>query len=374
MNIFDYLTWRGDVPFSIDPFNEVDNLVLCQLAYTDFGDVLEAGESCPLCEVARRFFAKHTREEIINTPSFYARAPLLMEGMVAGARFQDLYIKNYINIVDHQQTAQISATTFLPGDGHAFVAFRGTDNTLVGWKEDLALGYQVETYGQKRAVAYLEEAASQTDLPLYVGGHSKGGNFAIYAASFCDPEIQKRILRVFSNDGPGFREEITAREDYHRILPRVTQIVPEESVFGMLLTHLTEPKVIRSDASGIMQHDCLSWQVEKNVFVPGTLSEKSLIIKRAMSEWIREMDDDSRKFLSNTLFSVLEATGESTIYGVVNSKLKVTEALMNSLSELPREERNALLSWIGVLFKSGSRSAVTVYKEKRAEEKEKAKE
>ena len=66
-NINEYLDWRGDVPFSLDPFNDVDNLILSELAYTDFEGIvppLGSGESISLREAYAAFYQRHTREEI----------------------------------------------------------------------------------------------------------------------------------------------------------------------------------------------------------------------------------------------------------------------------------------------------------------------
>ena len=213
----EYLDWRADIPLSVSPFNDVDNLILATLAYTGFdGIVPGGGEPVSLSFMCESFFQTHSKEEIRERGTQIERAPLLMDGMLSGARFGSLKACRYINEIDTDKSAQISAVTFLLDDGTAYVAFRGTDSTLVGWKEDFNLSYLTETAGQQRAVEYLNETAAEIPRPIRVGGHSKGGNFAVFASAFCS--VQDRILSVYSNDGPGFRTEIVHSDAYRRIL------------------------------------------------------------------------------------------------------------------------------------------------------------
>ena len=184
-NIFDYLEWRGDIPFSTDPFNEVDNLVLAELAYTDFdGVVAPQGEPVPVRAVRDRYFRLHTRAEVRGRRTFTGPAPLLLDPLADSVRYRDMRIAWYRNHVSVKESVQMAAVTLWPGDGTVYAAFRGTDNTLVGWKEDFTFSYLTETPGQRMAVEYLNERFRDGSLPIRVGGHSKGGNFAVYASVF----------------------------------------------------------------------------------------------------------------------------------------------------------------------------------------------
>ncbi len=208
-NIFDYLEWRGDVSFKQDSFNEVDNLVLAQLAYTDFdGCICEKGFTT-FQEVYEKYYQIHTKEEILERTSFIAKAPLLMDTMVNSVRFGNIRFKKYINIINGNRNEQMSAVQMWLPDGTVYVAYRGTDDTFIGWKEDLCFSYMEETEGQRQSLKYLNDCFRKTKLKLRVGGHSKGGNFAIYASAFCDNKVQKQIIEIWSNDGPGFMSEVT---------------------------------------------------------------------------------------------------------------------------------------------------------------------
>ena len=357
-DIFDYLKWRGDVPFSLDPFNEVDNLVLAELAYTDFEGILDGSfRKLSLKSTAKKYFELHPREEAEADRSFTAKAPLLMDGMLDGARFSGTRLTRYVDVINTDKDMQMAAVTFLLDDGSAYVAFRGTDSTVVGWKEDLNMSYMPETEGQKSAARYLNEVASRTDRPLRVGGHSKGGNFAVYAAAFCDTEVQDRIISVYSNDGPGFRSEVTSRSAYRRILPKVISIVPDTSIIGMLLASGVEHRTVKSSSKGIMQHDGFTWQVERNRFVSAEQSALGLFISKSQQDWLDRIEDDSREMFVNTVFSVLEATGADTFSEMEENKLHSAERMFSSIKGLPKETQKEILSIMGGLFHSGTQIA-----------------
>ena len=356
-NIFDYLDWRSDVPFSADPFNEVDNLVLSELAYTNFRDIVpDDGTEVPLLDACAAFFSKHTREELLAGKSYTAKAPLLMEGMTGGARFRDITLSHYVDEVDPQQGLQMSAITIALPDGCRFIAFRGTDGTLVGWKEDFNISFLSETAGQKRAVQYLDQVGSSLDGSFIIGGHSKGGNLAIYAASFCRPEIRNRIRAVYSNDGPGFRQDILDSEGYLNIVERSVQIVPDTSVIGQLLSNKSPRRVVKSSASGIVQHDGFTWQVQRNRFEQAAMSSSGEMIGQTLGGWLEQMDDESRASFTETVFSLIESTEKDTFSEISEQKLKSTGAIVNAGLEMPKEKRQELMKILGQLGHSGSKT------------------
>lgn len=359
-NIFDYLKWRSDVPFSVDPFGEVDNLVLAELAYTDFDGIVPSGsEEISIKEAHKEFFRKHSRDVILTQTSFTAKAPLLMDEMVLGERFGNIRLSHYINEIDRDKDAQFSAVTIHLDDGTIYVSFRGTDGTIIGWKEDFNLSYISETEGQRKAVCYLNKVASEYNCDIRVGGHSKGGNFAVYAATFCEDVLKSRITEVFSNDGPGFREEVTSSPQYVSILPKVRSIVPETSIIGLLLSSVDKHRVVKSDASGIFQHDGFSWQVSKNRFLDSALSDMAVFIEKTLGTWLGEMNDETRKSMTSSVFSLFEATGMDRFSSMSQQKWKSTEAIISSIYGLPKEKRRELIFLLNQLFKSGGQTAIS---------------
>ena len=352
-DIFDYLKRRSFLSFKDDPFNEVDNLILAMLAYTDFDGIVEDSfKKTSLSTADKKYFEKHSRADAKKSISHFVRAPLLMDGMLKGNRFRDTVLTKYVNIINSDKDMQMSAVTFLLSDGSAYVAFRGTDTTVAGWKEDFNMSYMPETEGQLSAVRYLNEVGAEIKRPIRVGGHSKGGNFAVYASAFCEREIQDRILAVYTNDGPGFRNEVMEREAYKRILPKVVSIVPDTSIIGMLLTSNVRHKVVKSKEVGLMQHNAMTWMVERNRFRKAKQSALGSLINSSQKEWLGNLDDKSREMFVNTLFSFFEATGMATFDEMVVNKRTSAEKIIASMKNLPKEKQAELMAVFGGLLKS----------------------
>ena len=359
-NVFDYLDWRGDVPLSTDPFNEVDNLIFAKLAYVKLDGVVPAiGEPLPIPAVRDAFFEKHTREDVRKDPVPTARSALLLDPMADGARFAGTKLLFYVNELVPERTAQIAAVTFLLPDGAVYVAFRGTDNTLIGWKEDFEMSYVSRTHGQVCATEYLNAAAERTTGALRVGGHSKGGNFAVFASAFCRPEVRERIETIYCNDSPGMRKEIIESPGYAEIQNRIYSVVPESSVIGRLLFNNCTHRVIESTASGIYQHDGFSWQVRRNRFIKAQASEFSLFIDRTLDEWMDGMNDEERRVFTETLFSLFSATGLDTVQQISEKKLRSLEAIVSAVRDMPKEKQKELVRYLGELLQVSKDAAVS---------------
>ena len=356
-NVFDYLVWRGDIPMSLDPFNEVDNLVLSQLAYTDFsGIVPQDWTRISLRDAAEAFFSSHSRKEIEEDKAFTAKAPFLMDEMIKGARFCDILLSRYVDEIDPERGIQLSALTYDLPDKTRYIAFRGTDGTVVGWKEDFNFSYQTETEGQSRAVKYLNAAGSDFRVPLRVGGHSKGGNLAMFAATFCEPDVKERILEVYSNDGPGFRESVVQSREYAHILPRIRSIIPESSMIGMLLNNRATPLVVKSSASGLVKHDAFTWQIRRNHFEETTLSDEGWLVNRTLSDWLCKVNDEERASLINTVFSLIESTGKGSFKEIGDQGWKSLETIINKYREMPKEKQQEMFRLFSKLGASGGQA------------------
>ena len=365
-DLLDYLDWRGDIPFSADPFNEVDNLVLSELAYVDFdgivpGPALSAVSWIDMADASRRYWEVHTEEEIARSNTLFRRAPLLLKKLCSGARFGHMRLTGYVNQVSVEKNEQMSALICLLDDGTAYAAFRGTDDTIVGWKEDFSFSFRRETAGQKSAARYLSSCFGKSGAglpgPVRVGGHSKGGNFAVYASAFCDEDVRDRIQDIYTNDGPGFLEDVTDTPGYRRILPRVHSIVPEESVFGLLLDCGYYHKVVKSSGRGIWQHDALSWQVMRNRFeeAPG-LSEGSTLVEKTVESWIRGMPLEDRQEFVDVVFSLFSETGIENMSEITADQFRTIPELLRAYLEMGGRDKRFLHDTVGRLLKSGADS------------------
>lgn len=213
--LFDYLSWRGDLPLSADPFHEVDGVILARFTYMPFHRVLRRDSLTPTTveAVCRALLALPDIETAVRRRGDTD----LLRALVESPRYKGMELTAYADRLDAESQTQFSAITVKLEEDHYCVAYRGTDNTLIGWKEDFNMGFVCPVPGQKLAVDYLQKAARRLPGRLTVCGHSKGGNFAVYAAAFCGDEIQDRIEAVYNYDGPGFDSKVLSEPGYQRI-------------------------------------------------------------------------------------------------------------------------------------------------------------
>ena len=331
--MIDYLSWRGDLPFTRDPFNEVDNLILSELAYTKMEQIVAGPDSADLLPL-REVCAAYERLGYKGVGNANNAYPLL-KAAAATRRFGGIRVGSFVNRIDREKEIQFSAVTFFPEDGTAFIAFRGTDNSIVGWREDFNLSYLTETPGQFEAVNYLEQTASRYSLPIRVGGHSKGGNLAVYAAAFCQPEIKARILAVYSNDGPGFHPAVTDAPAYRESLDKVTLLIPEASVIGILLSNEAKRRIVRSSAVGTGQHNPYTWEVTGNRFLEAdSRTAMSLFMDETSHRWIRELDEEQLKRLGDAVFGAMDASGAATLTEMNENKWASYNAIIKTVLQM----------------------------------------
>ena len=353
-NIMDYLDWRGDLTFSASPFCEVDNLILSELAFMDFRGVIDENfsRSIALSDAAARL--SHFREEDMVESGILLPKDLLplLRKTAASARFRDVLLCGFESRTDTSCETQFAAVTMLLPDGTLFVSYRGTDDTLVGWKEDFNMSFLPVVPSQSYAVRYLERVADAYPYPIRVGGHSKGGNLAVYAAASVSETAQRRILDVYSNDGPGFSREFLDSPGYARIRLRVSTIVPQTSIVGMLLEHEGNFTIVKSTQDGILQHDGFSWEVQGASFVRiGDFTEESRAIDRTLKAWIAEMNEEERAAFVDALYEILSSANAPTISAITESK----GSLKQIIKSITPEHRMILQKTLRSLYRAWQR-------------------
>ena len=363
MELLDYLAWRNDVPLSVSPFNEVDNVIFSYLSYIDFRDLRENRKGFfDLKDLFRNFCEMHSLEEIKTAGQFTERAPLLLKEMMEGKRFLDTKVGYYAVDFDKDKVKQFAALVFLLPDGTNYVSFRGTDKTITGWKEDFLMSCQSETAGAKEAVGYFNKVAKALEGEFILGGHSKGGNFAMYAAAFCEAQHKERILKVYNNDGPGFRDEIIQSEEFQEMLPKILTIAPQSSIIGQLLSNPAKQHVIHSTAKGILQHDAMTWEVEKDKLVSSELDEISQYAKTTLGSWLETLDDESRESLCTTAFSLIESTKSETFIEFSGNLMKNMETIWKEMGKLPEDKKKEIMDALAKLMESSKQAAVSQIK------------
>lgn len=351
MNILDYLRWRGDIPFSASALNEVDNLIFSALAYLDLGELASADgtNALSLAALCEAYFASRRDRREASADRL-----ALLRAAADSVRFRDVAVFRYVNEVDADKQIQFSAVTFRYRGADAYIAFRGTDQTIVGWREDFNMSFLSETPGQTAAVAYVELIAALLPGRLTVGGHSKGGNFAVYAAAFCDPAASARIERVYSNDGPGFRQEITTDPRYLAILPKTEKIIPESSLVGILLTGREARRIVKSSAKGVMQHNPFTWCVLGAAFEEANeRTRASLFMDDTLSKWVASLSDEDLRTMFDVIFDSLDASGVKTLKDLQSNPFATYTAFFRAISRVDSDSRSEALGSLQKLFGSG---------------------
>ena len=310
-NIQDYVLWRGDLPIRQVPLCDVDALLLSYLSYMRYdgvvGDSFE-GEGVRLADAAQELLDRNERDK---TPLAYnvKEDRKLLAALMQSARFADMRLVGYVNRVDDKVEEQFSGVTFLIEDGSSCVAFRGTDDAMVGWKEDFNMSFETQVPAQRDAAAYVEKAAAALKRPMRVGGHSKGGNLAAYAGMFVSDETREWIRTVYNFDGPGFNEATISSPDFGKVDMRIRTFVPQSSMVGILMWHREPFTIVRSDGVGVFQHDAYTWQIMGGSFL--TLSERtghSHFADDTIKHWLEELTPEMRRQAIDGIYSVLCAS------------------------------------------------------------------
>ena len=346
-DLIEYIRWRGDLTFIDRPFNEVDNLVLSQIAYHAFDGIIPSpGQGQISLQEAADLFLEHPERGAIPGQDQTMNNNFLRDA--AGCpRFGDLMVSNFVNdIADYSNNhMQFSALCYLLPDGSRYCAFRGTDDTVVGWREDFMFSYQV-TNAQKEATLYLTSRIRENPSAVWrVGGHSKGGNLAVYAAIHLAQPLQNQLQAVYSNDGPGIPEELRDQEGYARIRDRMHKFTPAYGMIGMLLEDpavvhhpakaQTEGRItiVKSSARDIVQHWALSWQVEADHFqTAADQSPKAKRMNRIFDRWIRSASFEEREAFIRTLFDSMNEVG-SNVSDLLKSPIQVGNIVLGRMRD-----------------------------------------
>jgi len=312
-NILDYVDWRGDLSFFASPVNEIDKYLFAVIGKPDYTGIIPAdSEEVSIRTAVNGYFERYPDAEKLGLIASQYTLPVLKK-LAVSERYQGVRLSHFINKVILEDTEQFSALT-VRADGVSYISFRGTDDTIVGWKENCELAVKDTVPAQRDALNYLIEVADTFEGPIVVSGHSKGGNLAIYAACNAPEKLQKRITEVYSYDGPGFLQSFLESEGYLRMESRITTVVPYKSLVGMLLNQAGTLQVVQAQEAGVVGHDGLTWDVTREGFVLAPeLSDMSKIFRSSMSDTLNEMETEDRGELVEEIFEALCSTGAMTL-------------------------------------------------------------
>lgn len=374
-NIISYLKKQGHQTFLERAFNDVDSLIVAQLSYLIYDNYLDFNreKSIPFS-----FFNDSEKiVEITKNTLEPAKNIKLLEALFQSKRFQKMTIENYYSEISYDKVIQFAAMVFRFGEDLTYIAFRGTDVTFLGWKEDFNMAYYDVVPGQAQSVAYIERVMSyySQDKHIVVGGHSKGGNLALYAATFCCEEIQKRIEIIYNHDGPGFRRNLFETQEFQKIANKLQKTVPHDSLIGMILNHYDQYKVVKSYAiSGLLQHDPFNWGIKGTEFITyQKVSKRAQILEKSISMWLENISNEDRRQIIDDLFSLFE---ESEIVNVTDFKkqtLKKLRLLKRRFKNLPNEDKEQISKKLDEFVKLYIKNSldIPIFKKKKLEKETK---
>ncbi len=335
-NYLDYLRWRGDLSFSKKKFNEIDAAIFAALAYLPFNEIKKRNKTLTLANAAQKLLE-------LDPPEFNAEPSLkiTLQLIIKSPRFAKVTVEDVVSKTTTEPAMQFMAVTFHYQKNSSLVAYRGTDHSMIGWNEDMTMSYADKIEGQDTAVDYLEGVMKQ--FPTYrfkIVGHSKGGNFAIYAGAFAQPTSQDRIDAVFNFDGPGFVRDIYLQPSFQNIIPKLHSFVPQGSIFGLMLEHPEPLKIVRSSAKMLLQHTPVTWDVVRDYFIKvDVFSKGSNIIDQAIKTWIEEVSPDQREQLWSALFEALDEINITDVDQLLSNKIVGLTKFSKVYSSLSPENR-----------------------------------
>lgn len=350
-NIIDYVEDYGRYSFAEKPFNEVDSLVFCQLAYLRMDSAACDHTNTPSAKSLVDILREGRLSEIFAHVFDVESTKMLCLGVISSRRYQNTRISYYTDKLDPQQELQFSAVTFTIDGLLTYVAFRGTDQSIVGWKEDFNMLFMENVPSQLEAAAYLALVGEKTDGPLIIGGHSKGGNLALYASSKCAPSIKNRIERIYNHDGPGFRDDFIKTEEYASIAAKVHKTLPRTAMIGLLFSKNEEYHVVESSAFGIYQHDPFNWLVQEDKFkyVYG-IDAQAVLLSEVIIKWLEKVDEEKRKKLIEALYKIVASTEASNLQDMKENWQRSALTLIKAARDLDAPTFKFITDTLGMLI------------------------
>lgn len=341
MNIIDYVKKYGKYSFEAEPFNEVDNVIFSQIPYLPLKDVVSGFGHRPITlSRAVHLLERELKKKRAFLPvKFFKKIYRLFFLMKDSPRYKDILLYNYIRVVEHDR--QFCAVTLRLPDDTIYVSYEGTDCAVSGWYEDACMTYSFPVPAQELAANYLRRTVRFLDKKIIIGGHSKGGNLAVYAALEAPFYMKHKILKVYNNDGPGFFKELFDSKKYQKLLPKIVKIVPRESVVGMFLYQSEDIEIVKSKSKRILQHDPFNWQIFNNRFERDILSDFSYNVSKKTNSWLAKLTEEEKKQCLNALFNAFDSSNIVEVNQLIS--LSKTKNFVKHLYYIDSEAKENLI-------------------------------
>ena len=334
-NFLDYLQ-DNNKTFKESSFNNIDSLILAYLSYFHFPNTLTRLKDLDISKTTK---VEKNREFI--------------KRVVTSNRYKDIESCFYVEDTNDLIEKQFSAVTFLLPNNTMYISFRGTDSTLTGWKEDFNMAFMLPVPAQKEALNYVEKVTKLIPRKFYIGGHSKGGNLAVYAGCNLSNNLSTRIIKIYSHDGPGFIKEFLTTSNYQNIKDKIEKIVPSSSIIGMLLYTNENYKIIKSSARGILEHDPFSWLINENNFIIlKKLSDGTVFTNKVINDFLSSLSKKEREIFIDSLFTVLKSTNLTTLDEISKNFIVKLPNILIAIYKLDDVNKKYIIKTIKALIKS----------------------
>jgi len=351
-DVFDYLAWRGDLTFSVAEQNEADALIFCMLSFMDFADIVSEsiGErEVTIKQAVTRYFEKYPNGNFVPSRLIPQNMRRFSALLANSRRFGEVSLSGYCtkilkgNEPDSQmQFAALSART----ERGLMVIYRGTDDTLVGWKENFNSDLVYPIPAQRLAADYLERAA-RTGLPLTVMGHSKGGNLAVYAAASTAFSAD-RILSVLDFDGPGFPRSFFDLPRYGAIREKITKYLPEYAIIGLIRESDCQKRIVKCRGKGLKQHNGFHWQyTHRGLQQTGRLDPGAVLLNTRLKRCYGMLPSEERQKFIEGVYHLASKGGRETLTELTNERGK----LLKDFRGLEQEQRKILKTVVAQILR-----------------------
>ncbi len=367
MSINEYLDWRGDLTFEASPFNEIDSIILTQIPYLDWTGILTSGETTNIKDAFKSYYEIHRNDQRTETiyDQLLTKRERLIGKLCKTERFKDIELLKYVVESSSQEETQFAAITIKLTDGTFYVCYEGTDDTLFGWKENFNMSFMKEIPSQKLAAQYLQEVLEEHPLNKFrVGGHSKGGNLAVYASVMLEDD--ERILQVYNVDGPGFDKEFVESEQYQKTQSKVITYMPQGSVVGRMLNNDTKIVIVKAETDNIaFQHDALIWQVMGTKLVSANnFTNTSEFLNVAIQTWFEELTYQQKEVFIDVVYAALIEADVRTPEQLRTRVAPIMASVTSKLVTVDEGTRGLILKVLQCLIQSGTSAFKEVYIDK----------
>lgn len=348
--------------FEEKPLSEVDSLILSWLSYVNIPKEISGAHTDEGIRLQELFCAEHFDEMFAHIWDEKSCRKLFFD-LASSPRFRDIVVCNYVKMKDVNIQKEFCAVTFRLTSDMSYVSFRGTEPTLLGWKEDFNMAFQSPIPSQEEARRYVNSLKNSEGRKLILGGHSKGGNLAVYAAATVSEELQSKIERIYSHDGPGFTEEFLNTKGYANIEDRIVRMIPQTSIIGVLLEHKEDFVVIKSNRTGILQHDFFSWIVKDDGFeILDEVTVGSKYAERTIKQWVSGMKPEERALFVDEIYEILNIDEVIYVSDLKTNLFSKLYSILQATGKTSPETKEFLRQSVRGLVDIGIKNVPTIFK------------